>query len=49
MKTFAQLFKKYRLRAEFDTFASFGDALAEKGYFYEESIFFHWQKGTRIP
>ncbi len=49
MKTFAELFKKYRLRAEFDTFAAFGDALSEKGYFYEESIFSHWQKGTRIP
>ena len=49
MKTFAQLFKKYRLRAEFETFSSFGDALAEKGYYYEESIFSHWQKGTRIP
>ncbi|HSX08893.1 MAG TPA: NB-ARC domain-containing protein [Candidatus Saccharimonadales bacterium] len=49
MKTFAQLFKKYRLRAEFDTFASFSDALAKEGYFYEESIFSHWQKGTRLP
>lgn len=49
MKSFAQLFKRYRLRAEFATFASFGDALSEKGYFYEESIFSHWQKGTRIP
>jgi len=49
MKTFAYLFKKYRLRAEFETFSAFGDALAEKGYFYEESIFSHWQKGTRVP
>jgi hypothetical protein len=49
MKTFAVLFKKYRLRAEFDTISSFSDALAEKGYFYEESIFSHWQKGTRLP
>lgn len=49
MKTFAEVFKKYRLRAEFETFASFGNALAEKGYFYDESIFSHWQKGTRIP
>ena len=49
MKTFAQLFKKYRLRAEFETFSSFGDALSEKGYYYEESIFSHWQKGTRTP
>ncbi len=49
MKGFAELFKKYRLRAEFETFASFGDALAEKGFYYEDSIFSHWQKGTRIP
>jgi len=49
MKNFAQLFKKYRLRGEFETIASFGDALAEEGYFYEESIFSHWQKGTRMP
>lgn len=49
MKTFAELFKKYRLRAEFDTFSAFSDALSKKGYFYEESIFSHWQKGTRTP
>ena len=49
MKTFAQLFKKYRLRAEFETISAFGDALAKEGYFYEESIFSHWQKGTRVP
>jgi hypothetical protein len=49
VKSFAELFKKYRLRAEFNTFADFSDALAEKGYFYEESIFSHWQKGTRVP
>lgn len=49
VKTFAELFKKYRLRAEFATFAEFGDALSEKGYYYEDSIFSHWQKGTRIP
>ncbi len=49
MKKFAELFKKYRLRAEFETIAAFNDALADKGYHYEESIFSHWQKGTRIP
>jgi hypothetical protein len=49
METFAKLFKKYRLKAEFETCTSFGDALAEKGYIYEESIFSHWQKGKRIP
>lgn len=49
MQSFAKVFKKYRLRAEFETFAEFGKALAEKGYFYDDSIFSHWQKGTRSP
>lgn len=49
MKTFAGLFKKYRLRSEFETISAFGNALSKKGYFYEESIFSHWQKGTRTP
>lgn len=49
MKTFAELFKKYRLRAEFETCTAFGDELAYKGFIYDESIFSHWQKGKRIP
>ncbi len=49
MKKFAELFKRYRLRAEFETIAAFNDALADKGYHYEESIFSRWQKGTRKP
>src|SRR5258705_7237120 len=49
MKKFSELFRKYRLRAEFETIAAFSNALSEKGYFYEESIFSHWQKGTRVP
>lgn len=49
MKTFAQLFKQYRLRAEFASLSEFADAFAQKGYFYELSIFCHWQKGNRIP
>ncbi len=49
MKSFAELFKRYRLRAEFETSAAFGDALAEKGQYYDDSIFSHWQKGTRVP
>lgn len=47
--SFAQLFKKYRLKSEFETISEFGDALAEEGYVYENSLFSHWQKGTRIP
>jgi energy-coupling factor transporter ATP-binding protein EcfA2 len=49
MKSFALLFKKYRLRAEFNTISAFSEALAQHGYFYDESIFSHWQKGTRVP
>lgn len=49
MKTFAQLFKKYRLRAEFASLSDFADAFAQKGYFYDHSIFSHWQKGKRVP
>ncbi len=49
MNTFADFFRKYKLRAEFETCSAFGDALAQKGYIYEESIFSHWQKGKRVP
>jgi hypothetical protein len=49
MKTFGELFTKYRLRAEFVSLTTFADALAQKGYFYEISLFCHWQKGRRIP
>jgi len=46
---FKTLFKKYRLKAEFSTLSQLGLALAEKGFIYEDSIFSHWQSGTRIP
>ena len=49
MKSFAELFNNYRLRAEFGTLSEFGIALAEKGFICEDSIFSHWQKGTRVP
>ena len=48
-KSFAQLFKKYRLLSEFETLREFADALAEEGKVYDESLFSHWKKGTRIP
>ena len=47
--SFAELFKKYRLKSEFQTISEFGDALVEKGFRYEDSIFSRWQKGTRVP
>lgn len=46
---FSTLFKKYRLKAEFSTLSQLGLALAEKGFIYEDSIFSHWQSGTRVP
>ncbi len=49
MNSFAKLFKKYRLKAEFVSLSDFANAFAQKGYFYEMSIFCHWQKGRRVP
>lgn len=46
---FGELFKQYRLKAGIPTLSAFGHLLAEKGFNYEDSIFSHWQKGSRIP
>jgi hypothetical protein len=46
---FKILFRKYRLKSEISTLSEMGNALAEKGFIYEDSIFSHWQKGSRIP
>ncbi|MBI1862978.1 hypothetical protein HYS00_02570 [Candidatus Microgenomates bacterium] len=48
-QTFAELFKKYRLRSEIETLSQFGDLLAQEGLVYENSLFTHWQKGDRVP
>ena len=48
-KTFGELFKKYRLRSEFSSLSQFGNALAQKGFVYEDSIYSHWQKNVRVP
>lgn len=48
-RKFQSLFKKYKLKAEFATLSELGIALSDKGFIYEDSIFSHWQKGTRIP
>jgi tetratricopeptide (TPR) repeat protein len=47
--SFSELFKKYRLRAEFEKLSELGNALSDKGLRYENSLFSHWQKGNRIP
>ena len=47
--TFGELFKKYRLKSEFSTLSQFGNALAQEGFIYEDSIYSHWQKNVRVP
>lgn len=49
MKPFAVLFKKYRLLAKFSKIPELTNAFAEKGFFFDISIYYHWQKGKRIP
>jgi tetratricopeptide (TPR) repeat protein len=46
---FNQLFKRYRLKSEFESLSQFGQAIAEQGRFFDDSTFTHWQNGTRIP
>lgn len=46
---FGELFKKYRLKSEFSTLSQFGNALAQEGFIYEDSIYSHWQKNVRVP
>lgn len=48
-KSFGELFKDFRLKSGFSSVSKFCEALAKEGYFYEESLFFHWQNNTRIP
>ena len=48
-KTFGEFFKEYRLRAAFVNLSTFADALSEKGYLSDFTLFSHWQKGKRIP
>ncbi len=47
--SFGALFRSLRLRSEFSTLSEFGEELAKEGFIFEDSIFSHWQKGTRIP
>lgn len=46
---FPVLFKRLRLKSGFATLTEFGDALAQEGLIYEDSLFSHWQNGDRIP
>ena len=47
--SFGGLFKKFRLRSGFATLGEFCNALAEKGFYFEESLFSHWQRNSRSP
>lgn len=47
--SFSRLFKRYRLRSGFATLSEFGNTLADEGLIFENSLFSHWQNGTRVP
>jgi hypothetical protein len=47
--SFADLFKKFRLRSELSSLVKFGDCLADEGYVLDNSTFSHWQNGNRVP
>lgn len=48
-RLFGKLFKKFRLRANFDSLPAFGTALADYGFIFEDSTFSRWQNGNRTP
>ena len=47
--TFAQLFKFFRIKSGFQTISHFANIFAEKGFAYDDSLFSHWQRGSRVP
>lgn len=47
--SFASLFKKYRLLANFSTLGELADALADEGLQVDITILSRWQTGERIP
>lgn len=48
-RRFGNLFRKYRLRSEIESLAELGDIMRAEGLVYDNSMYTHWQKGTRIP
>jgi hypothetical protein len=47
--TFSELFNLYRLKSGLDTYAKLGQALADEGFVYEDTIFSKWKSGDRAP
>ncbi len=46
---FGQLFKRFRLKSEFETLSQLADVMAVQGFSYEDSIYSRWEHGNRIP
>lgn len=47
--SFADLFRKYKAKAGLKTLSHLGEELEKEGLLFENSIFSHWQRGSRIP
>jgi hypothetical protein len=47
--TFAQLFRFLKIKSGFNTISHFANTLAEDGFAYNDSLFSHWQRGSRTP
>lgn len=47
--SFGNLFKKFRLKAEFSSLSGLGRLLEEEGFIYEDSTLSRWQNGSRVP
>ncbi len=47
--SFADLFRKYKVKAGLKTLSHLGEEFEKQGLLFENSIFSHWQRGSRIP
>lgn len=48
-KLFGELFKKFRLRAGFESLSALANVLADEGLVFDDSTLSRWQNGNRIP
>lgn len=46
---FGQLFKFFRIQSGFTTIVQFADALADHNIIYCESLYYHWQRNSKVP